>query len=904
MVYVLRSLLLISMLASTVWAQDVIPPPADMVHEGVPPIPTSVPASTYRYLTSYSPSFIGWDPVKPEPVVTGYYAGSTHAGRVRNPGEPPDFFTPLPDGYSEIYYAPGGKYFLYLKGGADSQPQIYRYDIDSKTSTMLTDGKSRNRYPIWSNSGKRVAYSSSRRDGTDLDLYIMDPLDPKSSRMVAEVKGGDWAPFAWSPDDRRLILSDAHSWDESYLWLLDLESGRKTLLTPPDGGHAVLNGSYAYFSKDGKGIYLSTNSGSEFQRLAYQDLSTGKRRFLTEGIPWDVDEFALSPDGNFLAFVSNEDGVGRFHVMDTRAYKELPVPDMPGAGIVVPGTGVVPGLQWHPSLPYVAFMFNSTKNPPEVFSLNIASGKIERWTRAAKAVRTAELREPELVKWKSFDGRMISGYLYRPPDSFTGKLPVVIDLHGGPTDQFRPAFRGGDNYFTNVLGIAMIYPNVRGSSGYGRTFMRLDDGLRRLDATRDVGALLEWIAGRPDLDPARVMLRGGSYGGYLALSAASMYSNRVSGVISYAAPTNLATFIERSYESDQAEWRREMGDERDKKTREFLDGIAPVNNADKITRPVLLMIGGKDGMESVAESERIVSKLKDNRVPVWYLLAKNEGHGYADLGNYEYALDSEILFTRRFLLGDSSVGSPADSSAAGSSVEPPQPAPAGGAAGQPPALAQLPTVEEVLDKYVLAIGGRAAILSIKSSVSRGTVDIPATGYHADSEYWREAPDKFESELVVSDSMTTSTVFDGATGWSDSIEAGIRRMEGEELAETKRQADFYRSLHLKDLYPKMTLSHTEKIGDADTFVIDAIRADGKPAKLFFDVKTGLLLRTDYVTYSLDVQVYLSDYRDVDGVKTPFTTRFVYKTVTRIHKLKEVKNNVEIDESRFAKPKPSN
>ncbi|HEY6332894.1 MAG TPA: prolyl oligopeptidase family serine peptidase, partial [Blastocatellia bacterium] len=561
--------MLILVLASTVWAQDVIPPPADMVHDGVPPVPASVPASTYRYMTSYSPGFIGWDPVKPEPIVTGFCAGLLQAGRVRNHGGAPDFFTPLPEDYAEIHYSPNGKYFLYLKGEG-TEPQMYRYDIDSKTSTMLTDGKSRNRYPIWSNSGKWIAYSSTRRDGIDLDLYIMDPLDSKSSRMVAEVKGGDWVPFAWSPDDRRLILCDTRSWTESHLWLFDLEGRKMIPLTPPEGGQVANNGSFASFSKDGRGVYISTNEGSEFQRLAYLDLATGKRRFLTEGIPWDVDEFALSPDGNFLAFVANEDAIGRLYVMDTRTYKELPVPDMPGAGIVTPGTGVVPGLQWHHSLPYVAFVFNSTKGPPEVFSLNVAGGKIDRWTRATKAVQTAELREPELIKWRSFDGTMISGYLYRPPESFTGKRPVIIDLHGGPTFQFRPAFRDIGNYFTNALGLAMIYPNVRGSSGYGKTFKTLDDGLRRLDATRDVGALLDWIGGRPDLDPARVLLRGASYGGYLALSTAGMYSDKVCGVISYVAPTNLATFIERSNESDQAEWRREMGDERDRKIREFL----------------------------------------------------------------------------------------------------------------------------------------------------------------------------------------------------------------------------------------------------------------------------------------------------------------------------------------------
>ena len=409
-----RFILLMVMLASATLGQDVAPPP-DLLVDGVPPIPKSIGAGAYPYRAYTSSSLIGWDPTKPRPIVTWIHGGSLQAGVVQSPGEPPDSFTPLPDGYSEIYCEPGGKYFLYLKAtGEGSQTQLYRYDPGTKVSTLLTDGKSRSRYPIWSNSGKRIAYSSAHRNGIDLDIYIMDPLDPGSGRMVAEVKGGDWAPFAWSPDDRQLILSNALSSEETYLWLLDLESGSMTLLTPKDGGQKAFNGNYAYFSKDGKGIYISTDQGNEFRRLTYQDLATGKRRFLTEGIPWNVDEFALSPDGKTLAFISNEDGIGRLHVMDTATYRELPVPSLLGTGSILAGQGVVSGLQWHRSLPYVGFVFSSTKNPPEVLSLNIANGELQRWTRATKPIQTAELREPELIKWKSFDGRTISGYLYRP----------------------------------------------------------------------------------------------------------------------------------------------------------------------------------------------------------------------------------------------------------------------------------------------------------------------------------------------------------------------------------------------------------------------------------------------------------------------------------------------------------
>ena len=487
-----------------------------------------------------------------------------------------------------------------------------------------------------------------------------------------------------------------------------------------------------------------------------------------------------------------------------------------------------------------------------------------------------------------------------PPDSFIGKHPVIINIHGGLPDQYQPDFHAGDNYFTNALGIAVVYPNVRGSSGYGKTFMSLDDGPKRLDAVRDVGALLEWIAGQADLDPSRVMLEGASYGGYLALSAAAMYSSKIRGVISELGVTNLATFIERTQETDRAEWRSEIGDERDKETREFLDRMAPVNTAEKISKPALVVIGGKDIVVSVAETEHIVSELKSNRIPVWYILAKNEGHGFANWDNFAYASDAEILFSRRFLLGDPS----SDLSAGGAGVDLPQGAEAEAVAGHLPPGGHLPTADEVLDRYVQALGGRAALLKVKTCVFSGTLDIPATGYHADIEYWREAPNKLESQDVVSDSMTTTNIFDGVTAWSASIEGGIHELKGDELYAVKSNADFYPSLHLKDRYPKMEVKGVARVGDAEAFVIDATRADGKPAKLLFDVRTGLLLRTDYMWGDEEIHEYLSDYKDVGGVKVPFTIRVVTKDDVSIQKIKEIRNNVKIDESRFVKPKAVN
>ncbi|HEX9274189.1 MAG TPA: prolyl oligopeptidase family serine peptidase, partial [Candidatus Binatia bacterium] len=595
-----------------------ITPPASVVHEGVPPVPASLGRETSLYRSSPGSSLVGWDPEKPQVVISSYCMNAKCASRVDSPGRSARFLLQLPAWYRDISYEPGGNFLVYTKPVDENfKDQIYRYDLKTKETTLLTDGRSRNRYPLFSSSGKLLAYSSNRRNGRDLDVYVMDPLNPASNRMLAELEGEDWAVFDWSPDDRKVILSDYKSVNETYLWMLDLGTGRKDLLTPSKGSEKAYNGSFAFFGKDGKGVYFITDRQSEFRRLAYLDFPSKRLDFLTDHIRWDIDELALSPDGKTIAFVSNQNGIGRLHLMDVATRKEMPIPEMP--------VGVVSGLIWHRRLPYVGFVLSTTKFASDVLSINVETLKLERWTTAYSPIKADSFKEPEIVKWRSFDGKMISGFFYRPPETFAGKRPVLIDIHGGQKDQFRPNFRGEDNYFINALGIACIYPNVRGSTGYGKTFMKLDDGVLRQDAVKDIGALLDWISNQPDLDAGRIMVKGNSSGGYLALCVAETFPSKISAVLSYIAPTHLATFIERNAGNEPEAWRRELGDERDKTIGDFFEKSAPVNNADKIKKPAFLILGGKDLMTSAPETERIVAVLRERGVPVWYLLAKDEG---------------------------------------------------------------------------------------------------------------------------------------------------------------------------------------------------------------------------------------------------------------------------------------
>jgi dipeptidyl aminopeptidase/acylaminoacyl peptidase len=473
-------------------------------------------------------------------------------------------------------------------------------------------------------------------------VYVVDPANPKSDHLLAQLTGGGWTALDWSPDGRSILVSEAISAEESYLWIVDGSSGAKTLITPKGGTVKIAYGS-GRFSKDGKGIYVTTDKGSEFQRLTYIDLSTKQHSYLSSGIPWDVEEFDLSRDGKTIAFVTNEDGFGVLHLFDTASRKEKTVTGVP--------KGVISGVHWQANNRDVGFSLSSARSSSDVYSLDVKSGKIERWTFSETGgLNTADFPESELIHWKSWDGRPISGFLYRPPAKFTGKRPVIINIHGGPEGQFRPNFPGRWDYYMNELGIAMIAPNVRGSSGYGKTFLGLDNGMLREGSYRDINTLLDWIQTQSDLDSSRVLITGGSYGGFMTLAVATNYNDRICCSVDVVGPSNLVTFLEHTSGYRQDLRRVEYGDERDPKMREYLEGIAPANKAKNITKPIFIIAGKNDPRVPVTESEQMVSMVRQNGTPVWWLMAKDEGHGFGKKKNQDYQFCATVMFVKEYLL--------------------------------------------------------------------------------------------------------------------------------------------------------------------------------------------------------------------------------------------------------------
>jgi dipeptidyl aminopeptidase/acylaminoacyl peptidase len=618
----------------------------NLVVEGIPPISASLSEKAGRYSEFRSAALMDWHPTERAILIGTRFADTPQIHAVATPGGDRRQLTFFEDRVGSASYHPGGgDYFIFSKDAGGSEFfQLFRYDLTSGEAALLTDGKSRNSGGTWSNDGNRIAYGSTRRSGADVDFYTMNPAQPKTDKLLAQNKGGGWAIADWSPDDKRLLAIEYVSINESYLWLLDAATGEKTLITPKGSDEKIAYGPIA-FSKDGKGVYVATDRESEFMRLAYIDLASKQHTYLITDIPWDVESAALSRDGRRIALVTNENGISRLHLFDAQTQKRTSVDGVP--------TGIIGGLEWHDNNRDLGFVVASARSTADVYSLDVDSKKIDRWTKSEIGGLNAEsFSEPELITWKSFDDREISGFLYKPPARFTGKRPLIINIHGGPEGQSRPGFLARNNYFLNEMGIALIYPNVRGSSGYGKSFVKLDNGFLREGTYKDISALLDWIKSRDDLDAERIMVTGGSYGGHMTLAVAVLYNDRIRCSLDVVGISNLVTFLERT-ESYRRDLRRvEYGDERDPKMRAFLEKIAPLNQAGKITKPLFVVQGKNDPRVPLSESVQIVETLRKNKTPVWYLMAEDEGHGFAKKKNADFQFYATILFVRDYLLND------------------------------------------------------------------------------------------------------------------------------------------------------------------------------------------------------------------------------------------------------------
>ena len=629
--------------------------PASIAARNVPAIPKERVADLLPYENIRTASLADWHPTQRRMYIRTRFAQSVQLHEVAMPMGARRQLTFYNDPLTSVAarpHDPDQVVFAVNEAGAENF-QFYLLDRATGHSQRFTDGKSRNMSPLWSRDGKLLAWVSNARNGRDFDLYVADPAKPGSERRVAEL-AGSWSPLDWSPDSRRLLLSEEISANETYLHWVDMTTGEVKAITPRPA-NADKTESIAYqdgqWAGDGQSIFTATDRDGEFLRLVRLGLDNSIQAELSRDIPWDVQSFDVSDDGALLAFATNEDGFSKLHIVETKSGASLPSPELP------PGVGNA--LQFRPGSHEVGFSLSWARSPSDVYSYDPASRKLERWTASeVGGLNPEKFAVPELVRYPTFDEtapgkrRTIPAFVYRPQaDRFQGKRPVYIDIHGGPETQARADFLGSLNYLVNELGVAMIVPNVRGSSGYGKTYLRLDDWKKREDSVKDIGALLDWIKQQPDLDASRVMVSGGSYGGYMVLSVLVHYGDRIRCAFDTVGISNFVTFLENTSEYRRDQRRVEYGDERIAEMREFLEKISPARHADKINRPLLVVQGANDPRVPLSESDQIVSAVEKNGAPVWYLVGKDEGHGFQKKVNNDYMRVVVIEFIRQHLLG-------------------------------------------------------------------------------------------------------------------------------------------------------------------------------------------------------------------------------------------------------------
>jgi dipeptidyl aminopeptidase/acylaminoacyl peptidase len=618
-----------------------------LVMENIPEIPAEISDTLFQYQQARGASFAGWLPAPQGLLITTRFGQTRQVHRVREPLGDRQQLTFFPEPISNIAPSSDPEQSVFLFGkdsGGNESYQIYLQEVTSGKQRRLTDGKARNTAPLWSNLGDRFAYSTTARNGQDTDIHVYD-MASGESRPVLEQQGL-WYALDWSPDDRRLLVLRYVSRSESYPHVLDLDSG--ALLPFRPGPDNVSFGS-GRFARDGSGIYYTSDEGTEFRQLRFHAFADGESTLLSGDIPWDVSGFALSRDGRYLAFVVNADGRSEIHVRAVRGWRRLPAPKLP--------MGVVSGLRFSEDGWRLGFTLNSPRSPGDVYSFRVAETQLTRWTHSeVGGLDTTGFVEPELVRYPTFDDdadglrRTIPALVYRPPGD--GPHPVLILMHGGPASQTRPTFNPVLQYWVRELGIAVIAPNVRGSTGYGKTWQQLDNGRLREDSIRDVGSLLDWIDWQEDLDARRVGIIGGSYGGYAVLASLIHYGDRLRAGVDVVGISNFVTFLENTKDYRRYLRREEYGDERDPDMRLFLESISPTNHAHRIRRPLFIAQGANDPRVPQSEADQMVQTIRANPEAgeVWYFLARDEGHGFRKKSNRDLYNNAVALFLREHLL--------------------------------------------------------------------------------------------------------------------------------------------------------------------------------------------------------------------------------------------------------------
>ena len=637
MVLKLGFALLLAAAAPALWAAPVVETRqvGSAALQNVPPVPADIAAAVQRYQNSRAAQFEGWLPDGSMLIATRFGA-TQQIHHVAAPGAARTQITFGDEPVASAHVIPGSSRFVKVRDtGGDEWFQLFAQGLTGPARQISTPG-TRNGQPVFNADGSLMVWSEARKGTASYSFLAADPHSTAAPRKLLEVNGAV-SPSDLSADGTQLLYLRSLSNRESEIYLLDVASGTSRRIS----GKTPARYEDARFAPGGKSILATSDRDSDTRRLVEIDLASGRETVRTPGLKWDVEAYDLSPDGRVLAYSVNEDGYSRVQVVDNLTRRALPQATLP--------EGVLTALKFSADGKQLAVGLTNATSAGDVWSWRIDDAALARWTSSELGeLDPAQLATPSLIHFKSFDGREIPAFVYRPRGVPAGvRTPVIMDIHGGPEAQTRPIWNYGAQYFADALKATVILPNVRGSDGYGKAYLNLDNAEKREDSVKDIGALLDWIAKQPDLDPARVAVYGQSYGGYMSLAVMTHYSDRLVGGVERYGISNFITFLERTEAYRRDNRRAEYGDERDPKMRAVFEKIAPANNVGKIRKPMLVMQGANDPRVPQFESDQIVEKLRAQGNEVWYVLFADEGHGFQKKPNNDLRREVETLFLQR-----------------------------------------------------------------------------------------------------------------------------------------------------------------------------------------------------------------------------------------------------------------
>ena len=617
-----------------------------LILEDIPVIPQRISDDISRYQNIRSGSFQNFNEDGTEMYISTRFGNVSQLHKVKKPGGARFQLTYFEEPIGSINRQPDGEVIAFtMDAKGNENAQVFILNPKNGEYKMLTDGISRNGSPVWSEDGEKIAYRSNKRNGASNDVWITSVDDKNKSEMILESQDGtSWGAIDWSNDNKKILIQNYISVSNSKIYSIDVESKTKSLIIGSNDKKSVNIG--LNFDNDDKGIFFITNEFSDYRNLAYKNIQNGQVTLITNDIRWNVDSFVLSKDGSRAAFSINENGFSSLYLMETSSYKFNKVKNIP--------IGLVSGIEFNRQSTSLGLSINTYQSPSDAYTLELKKDPLEygdlvKWTESEiGGLDTTKFVKPKFFSYETFDGLNIPAFIYKKKSE--KPLPVIIYIHGGPESQSRPRFSSTFQQWIDKLGVAVITPNVRGSNGYGKNFLELDNGFKREDSVKDIGSLINWIEKQPDLDASKIAVYGGSYGGYMVLASAVFYSDKLKAAVDVVGISNFVTFLKNTKDYRRDLRRVEYGDERDPKMRDFLEEISPNNNVEKIKVPMFVIQGQNDPRVPVTEAEQIVDALRNSNKQVWYMNALNEGHGYRKKENRDIYQQAVILFLEKYLI--------------------------------------------------------------------------------------------------------------------------------------------------------------------------------------------------------------------------------------------------------------